>query len=115
MPFREMREGRQWNVNALGRLNVDGLQKVRAFPPLLLQRQNHVVLIDRFVHHRNLALAESVIERRIHRLRREPEARRGVAVDNHVGGQAGILLVGTDVGDLGHFRKRVQKLGPPER
>ena len=114
-PLREVREGRQRNVGAFGRLHVDRLQEVRAFPPLLLQRQNHVVLIDRLVHHRDLALAESVVERGVHRLRREAEARCGIAVDDHIGRQAGILLVGADVRDLRKRREPVQNLRPPFR
>ena len=114
-PLREVREGRQRNVGAFGRLHVDRFQEVRAFPPLLLQGQNHVVLIDRLVHHRDLALAKSVIERGVHRLRRETEARRGIAVDDHIGRQAGILLVGADVRNLRKRREPVQNFRPPFR
>ena len=72
-PLREVREGRQRNVGAFGRLHVNRVQEVRTFPPLLLERQNNVVLIDRLVHDRDLALAKSVIERRVHSLRSQAE------------------------------------------
>ena len=114
-PLREVREGRQRNVGPFGRLHVDGIQEVRAFPPLLLQGQNHVVLIDRLVHHRDLALAKSVVQRGVHGLRRQTEARCGIAVDDHIGRQAGILLVGADVGNLRQRREPVQKSRPPQR
>ena len=104
-PLRKVREGRQGDVGAFRRLHVDRLQEVRALPPLLLQGQNHVIL----------TLAESVIERGVDGLRREAEARCGIAVDNHIGRQTGILLVGADVGNFRKRRKPIQKLRSPFR
>ena len=74
-----------------------------------------MILIDRLVHHRDLALAKSVVERGVHSLRRETEARRGIAVDDHVGRQSGILLVRTDVRNFRKRREPFQNFRPPYR
>ena len=95
------------------RLHVNLVQEIRALPPLLLERENHVILVDRLVHRRDLALAERVVERAVDRLRGQAEARGSVAIDDDVRGQAGILLVRTHVHDFRQRRELVENPRAP--
>ena len=70
---------------------------VRVLPELRVHFHHHVILIQRRVHRRDLALAEGVVERIVDRLRRDPESRRGGAIDDQRGLQPVILLVAVDV------------------
>jgi hypothetical protein len=65
-------------------LDVNFIQKIQALRPLLLQGENHVVLVDKFVNHQYLPLAEPVIQSGIDGLRRGADARGGVAMDDNV-------------------------------
>ncbi len=68
--------------------------------PVLRRRfHHHVILIQRRVHGGHLALAEGVVERVVDQLRRNAEARRGLAVVVHHRLQTPVLLIAVDVGD----------------
>ena len=62
---------------------------------------DHVVLIDRAVDHRHLTLAESVVQRAVDLRRGDAEPRSGVAIDDEIGFEALLLLIGVDVGEHG--------------
>ena len=72
-----------------------------------------MVLVNRLIHDRDLALAKSVVQRGVHGLGRQAEARCRIAVDDHIGRQAGILLVGTHVRNLRQSREFIQESRPP--
>ena len=73
-----------------------------------------MILVERVVDGRDLALAEGVVERRRDAARRHAEPGRGVAVDGEVDLQAALLLVGIDVGDDRRVRlQRLDQLRPP--
>ena len=75
----------------------------------VLRRGFHddAVLVERVVNGRDLALAESIVQRGIDHARRDAEARGGVAVDDERRLQPAVLLIGADVGDLGQTRERL--------
>ena len=72
-----------------------------------------MILVDRLVHGRDLALAESVVERAVDGLRGQTEARSGIAVDDHVRRKPGILLIRTDVGNLRQRARAGPELSAP--
>ena len=112
-PLREVRKRRQWNIGSPGRLNVYLLQKIRALPPLLFERQHDMVLVDRLVHRRDLPLAESVVERAVDGLGGQAETRCRIAIHHHVRRKTGILQVGTDIRYLRKLAHSLQNLRPP--
>ena len=65
-----------------------------------------MVLVERVVDRRHLALTERVVERVVDRAQGQAEAHRGVAIDRDVGLQTAHLLIGIDVLDdfAGHQR-----------
>ena len=58
---------------------------------------HHMILIDRAVDRRDLALPERVIKRIVDLTHDEAETGCGVAIDDDVRFQAGLLLVGTHI------------------
>ena len=73
-------EGAQRNLLAAGRAHVNLAQGFGILPELRRRFHHHVILIERRVHGGHLALAEGVVERVVDQLRRDAEARGGVAV-----------------------------------
>ncbi len=82
MPSVKCAKRRQRNRQAARASARKFFQKRRIFPPLLLERQHHMILIDRFVHGRDLALAERVVQSAVDCLGGEAKPGCGVAVDN---------------------------------
>ena len=72
-----------------------------------------MVLVLRAVDGRDLPLAEGVIKRVVDRVQGKAEAHRGVAVDDHVGLQAALLLIGIDVLEDVAFHQRRGQLRRP--
>jgi hypothetical protein len=99
-----VRERRNGNLDSAWRLHVNLGKNFRTRPPLLFEGKNHVVLIDRFVHHRHLTLTERIVESAVDRLRRQTEARSCIAVDQYILGKSGVLLIGADVCNFGKGR-----------
>ncbi len=83
---------------AAGRRHVDVAQRRRILRVARIDFHDDVVLIDRAVDDRDLALAECIVKRIVDLRRRDAEPRGGVAVDDEIGFQALLLLVGVDVG-----------------
>ena len=69
----------------------------RVLPVARRDLHHHVILVERVVDRRHLALAEGVVERVVDRRDAEAEPRGRGAVDRHVGLEAALLLVGIDV------------------
>ena len=67
-----------------------------------------MILIERGVHGGDLPLAEGVVQHVVDQLRRDPKARRGVAIVLHHGLQSAILLIGVDVADQAKVPQRRQ-------
>ena len=57
-----------------------------------------MILVQRRIHGRDLALAEGVVERVVDQLRRDAETRRRAAVDITIGLQPVVLLIAVDIG-----------------
>ena len=74
---------------------------------------HHVILVERVVDRRDLALAEGVVERVVDRGGIQLQPRGGVAVDGEIDLQAVLLLVGVDVGQCRHVLQRVGELRRP--
>ena len=100
---RSSASGRRRVVTAGGRLgaadraargaDIDVLQRFGILPVLGRDLHDHVVLVQRVVDGRDLALAEGVVERRRDAARVDAEPGRRVAVDRQVDLQAVLLLV----------------------
>ena len=82
-----------------GRADIDVLQPFGVLPPLRRHLHDDVILVERVVDGRNLALPERVVERRRDGAGRDTEPARGVAIDGDVHLQSALLLIGIDVGD----------------
>ena len=96
-----MGDGAQGNLLAAGRAHIDVAQGLRVLPVPRGGLHHHVILVQRLVHGRDLALAEGVVQRVVDQLRRDAEARGGLAVVGDQGLQAAVLLVAVDVDDDG--------------
>ena len=79
------------------RPNVDTGERVGTASILGRELEDDVVLIELREDGRHLPLAERRIERVVHRLSCDSHARRGVAIDRHVGPPAAALLIRRDV------------------
>ena len=79
--------------------DIDILQDRGVLPIARRDLHHDVILVDRAVDRRDLALAEGVVERIVDLARRQAETRGGVAIDHDIRLQASLLLVGTDVGE----------------
>src|SRR5215470_9686019 len=83
-----------------GLAHIDLVERFRRLPILWSGFHHHVVLVERRVDRRDLALAERVVQRGVNELRAYAEARGGVPVDHERGLQPLVLHVGVDVGEL---------------
>jgi len=82
----ETREGGQGHGRTAGRrADVDRAQRVRGLLELRLRLQHHVPLVHGKEHGGHLSLAERVVQRVVDDLRRETQARGGVAIDDDGG------------------------------
>ena len=97
----ERRERHERAVARRGRARTS--RPSRVLPELRVHLHDHVVLVERGVHRRDLALAEGVVERVVDGLRRDAEARGRRAVDRQRGLEALDLLIAVDVGELGQL------------
>src|SRR5438132_1264658 len=95
---------------ALGGREIDFLEALGALPEARLDFHHHVILVERAVHDRNLALAESVVERVVDELRGDAEARGGGPVDHQRRLLPLILLVAAQIDEL---RQRAEALRDP--
>ena len=89
------------------------LQRCRILRVARVDLHDHVILVERAVDDRDLALAECVVERVVDLGRRDAEPRGGVAVDDEIGLQALLLLVGVDVGQHRAVLQRLDELRRP--
>jgi hypothetical protein len=80
--------------------SIDVLQGLGALPEARLDLHHHVILVERAVHDRNLALAEGVVERVVDELRGDAEARRGGPVDHQRRLPSPILLIAAQIDEL---------------
>ena len=81
------------------------VQAVRILPILRRHLHHDVVLVERVVDRRDLALPVGVVQRVVDRAGRKVQPRRGCAIDHEVGLQPPLLLVRID---LGEFRRPLQ-------
>src|SRR5437016_13964578 len=93
----ELRDGRERDLRAARRSDVDVLQRVRTAAELGFHLENHAILRRLRVDRRNEALPEGVIERGIDGRGRDAEAPGAVAVDVDVSLQPLVLQVRGDI------------------
>jgi hypothetical protein len=93
-----------------GRVDVHVAQGQGILPVLRRHFHHHVILVERLVHGGYLALAEGIVKRVVEQLRRDAEARRGLAVVGDHRLQAAILLVAVDVDDDGDLPQLLEHL-----
>jgi hypothetical protein len=98
---------------APGGADKDLVQRVRALPVLRRHLHHDVILVARSVDHRNLALAEGIIERVVDLRRGDAEPGRRGTVDHQIGFEPLLLLVGVDVGQFRELLQRRGDLGHP--
>src|ERR1039457_2387780 len=108
-----------WGQRTAQRLNaglsdhVNAVQRVRRHLILGVNFEHHVILIQRLVDGRDLALTEGVVEYVVDLRGRNSEARRGIAIDDDVLLQAAYLLVAADVFEYGNPSQFSRQLGCP--
>ena len=95
---------------ALGGGEIDVLKGLGALPEARLDLHHHVILVERAVHDRDLALAEGVVERVVDELRGDAEARCGGPVDHQRRLLPLVLLVTAQIDEL---RQRAKALRDP--
>ena len=83
------------------RVHVDLAQEQRILPEFGRHLHDHVILIQRRIHGRDLAFAEGIVKGVVNQLRRNAEARRGGPIILHEGLEAVVLLIGVHVRDRG--------------
>ena len=98
-----MRDGGERDLRAGGGLDVDVAERVGVVLVILRDLHDDVVLVELLIHGGDLALAEGVGERGVDGESGDAEARGGVAVDDEIGLEALVLLVGGDVAELGEL------------
>ena len=94
-----MGDGVQRDLLAVGRTHVDIAQGFGVLPEARRGFHHHVILVQRFIHGGDLALAEEIVQRIVDQLGRDAEARGGVAIVDHLGLKSAILLVAVDIDD----------------
>ena len=94
-------ERAQGHLGAARRGDVNIFQSVGILPILRLHLHHHMILIERGVHGRHLALAKGIVERIVDGLGAQPESRRGRAIDDQAGLQSFVLLIAIDVEQSG--------------
>ena len=107
-----VRERSQWNGRSGGRPQIDILQGLGSLLELRRNLHDHVILIERPVHRRNLPLPKGVVERVVQGLRSNSQTAGRVAIDDQLRLQSLILLVRILVAQ---FRQRPQLLQQPRR
>ena len=94
-------------------VDIDIVQSLGALPELRRHLHHHMVLIERRVHRRYLALPKGVVQSVIDQLRRDSHPRGGLAVIIERGLQAAVLLVGATSVSSGSFCICWSSTGPP--
>ena len=101
-------------TSAPGGAHVDATCSVSGILLILRVHFHHdVILIQRRVHGGHLALAEGIVERIVDQLRRDAEARGGVAVDRPGACRPLILLVAVDVANVGKGSQLLEQARRP--
>ena len=95
------------------RADEDLLEHLGALPVARRDLHDHVVLVERMIDRRRLALAEGVIERIVDLACGEAEPRGGGAIDGQRGLEALVPLIGTDVDELGRVLQRLRDPARP--
>ena len=107
-------EGGERDHGSGGGLDVDALEVGGVVLPGLGDLEDDVVLVEGLVGGGDLGLAEGVGEGVVDGEGGDAEAGGGVAVDDEVGFEAVVLLVGGDVFELGELLHGGEELGGPE-
>ncbi|MNQ80753.1 hypothetical protein D3C85_957460 [compost metagenome] len=97
----DMRQAGQAHLPAIGGLDVNLVQRIRADLLAGLRLQHHAVLTGLGVDRGNLPLTEGVVQRIGDVRHRHPDPRRRIAVDHQIDLQALVLQI---AGDVGQFR-----------
>ena len=108
----EVRERRERHRRAIIRAHIDALEGVGAIGKLRSNFHDHVILVQRPVHDRDLALAKGIVESAINRGCGDSKTCGRVAVNHNTRLQSLVLLVGVDVTQL---RQRTELLKQPRR
>ena len=95
-----MRECRERHHAAAGRAHVDVVERGRIQPEARVDHHHDVVLVQRRVRGRDLALTERIVEHGVDGLRRDAEPSRGGAVDDQIRREPLVLRVVVHVGQL---------------
>src|SRR5437879_1666415 len=97
----ELRDGRERDLRAARRSDVDVLQRVRTAAELGLHLEYHAILRRLGVDRRDQAPQYRVVQRGVDGRGRDAQAPGAVAVDVHVCLQPLVLQVRGDIGELG--------------
>ena len=108
-------DGRERHLAAARRRHVNGGERIDGAVRRGVRLENDPILIRLRENGGDDSLAEGVVKRIVHRTHADPEARRAVAIDSDVGGEAIVLLVAHDIGELGLLAQHVQQLRRPRR
>ena len=109
-----VRQHAERNLRAVGRLDVEIVQRRGIGLEVLPHLHHHVVLVELRKDGGDLALAEGVVERVVHVGHGDAQPRRGVAIDHQLRAQPLVLQVAGHVGhhaflaQLGHHPARVR-------
>ena len=95
------------------RAHVDRRERLRTLPELGRQLHHHVVLVERGVDRRDLALPERAVQRLVDEPGAHSDPGRGVPVDGERHLQARVLLVARDVAQLGQRAERLEHARGP--
>ena len=101
-------DGIQRNLLPTRRMHVNVTQGFRILQKFRRRFHHHVILIQRRIHGRHLALPEGVIEGVVDQLWRDAESRRGSAVVLHHRLQPLVLLIGIHVGNARNTPQSLQ-------
>ena len=93
--------------------NIDILQRVGALGKFRSHFHDHVILVQRLVHDRHLALAEGVVQGVVNVCGIHSQPRRGVAINDDGCFESLVLLVGVDVAQFGQGAQFLQKKRRP--
>ena len=111
---RDLRQRLQRHLVAVRGRHVDVGERGRVLAVLRLELEDDVVLVQLREDRRHLPLAEGAVERVVHRLRGDAEARGRVAIDRQIRAKAAVLLVRRDVLQLRRVAQRFEELPAPE-
>ena len=109
----EPRERAQWNLGAVRRFYINIFQRIGILLELRIHLQHHVILIQLRKNGGDQPLPESVVQGVVNVRRKNPQPRRGVAVDGERCNQALVQLVAGDVAQLRQFLQPINKLRSP--